>query len=156
MAESTSAPRLALAMEIRVMVGPPLDVGDLPAGRRRIVPILGGTFEGPGLRGRVLGGGADWQIVQPDGLTILDTRYTLQTDNSEIIYIQNAGLRHAAPDITAKLLAGQDVDPSVVYFRTVPKFETAAPDLQWLTRSIFIGTGERHPEEVVIHVWRVE
>ena len=70
--------------------------------------------------------------------------------------LQNAGMRHAPPDITQQLLAGQDVDPSLVYFRTVPTFETSAPSLQWLTRAIFIGTGERHPNDVVIRVWRVE
>jgi len=143
-------------MEIHARVGPPLEIGDIPAGRRRIVQILGGTFEGPGLRGRVLAGGADWQIIQRDGLAVLEARYTLETDQGQLIYIQNAGLRHAPPDITAKLLAGQDVDPALVYFRTVSKFETAAADLQWLTRSIFVATAERHPDNVVIRVWQVE
>jgi hypothetical protein len=143
-------------MEIHARIGPPLEIGDVPAGRRRVVPILGGTFEGPSLRGRIVAGGADWQIIQRDGLTVLDARYTLETDRGQTIYIQNAGLRHAPPDITAKLLAGQDVDPALVYFRTVPKFETAAADLQWLTRSIFIATAERHPDNVIIRVWRVE
>src|SRR5262245_36556455 len=151
-----AAPRLTMAMELHVKVGAPIEVGDVPAGRRRIIPILGGTFEGSGIKGDVLDGGADWQIVQRDGLSLLDTRYTLRTDKGQLIYIQNAGVRHAPPEITAKLLAGQDVDPSLVYFRTVPKFETAAPDLQWLTRSIFIATGERHPNDVVIRVWKVE
>ena len=80
----------------------------------------------------------------------------MQTDSGALIYIQNGGLRHAAPDVVKKLLAGEAVDPSQVYFRTVPTFETSAPELQWLTRSIFVGTGERYPTEVVIHVWRVE
>jgi Protein of unknown function (DUF3237) len=116
-------PRLSLAMEIHVRVGPPLEIGDVPAGRRRIVPILGGTFEGPSLKGRVLAGGADWQVIQRDGLAVLEARYTLETDQEQLIYIQNAGLRRAPPDITARLLAGQDVDPELVYFRTIPRFE---------------------------------
>jgi hypothetical protein len=149
-------PRLSLAMVLHVKVGAPIEVGNVPRGRRRIVPIEGGTFEGPNLRGTVLAGGADWQIVRPDGLSELDTRYALKTEAGELIYIQNAGIRHASPEITKKLLAGEDVDPSLVYFRTVPIFETAASNLQWLTRSIFIGTGERHPSEVVIRVWKVE
>ena len=123
-------------MELHVKVGAPLEVGAVPRGRRRIVPIEGGTFEGPGLRGTVLPGGADWQIVRSDGLAELDTRYTLKTEAGDMIYIQNAGMRHAPPDITRRLLAGQDVDPSLVYFRTVPTFETEAPHLQWLTRAI--------------------
>jgi hypothetical protein len=155
-ATAAAPPRLTLAMELHVKVGPPLELGAVPRGRRRIIPIAGGTFEGPGLRGTVLSGGADWQIVRADGLAELDTRYTLKTDAGDLIYIQNAGMRHASPEITKRLLAGQDVDPSLVYFRTVPTFETQAPHLQWLTRAIFVGTGERHPNDVIVRVWKVE
>jgi hypothetical protein len=149
-------PTLSLAMTLTVQVGPPTELGEVPRGRRRIIPILGGTFEGPTVRGKVMAGGADWQLVRADGLAELDTRYMLQTDGGSLVYIQNAGIRHAPPDVAKKLLAGQPVDPSQVYFKTVPTFETSAPELQWLTRSIFVGTGERRPTEVVIRVWRVE
>jgi hypothetical protein len=128
----------------------------VPAGRRRIVPILGGTFEGPDLRGTILPGGADWQIVRADGFTELDTRYTIETDAGAKVYVQNAGIRHAPPAITEKLLAGQMVDPSQVYFRTVPVFETSAPELQWMTRAIFVGSGERRPSDVIVRFWRLE
>jgi hypothetical protein len=120
------------------------------------VPITGGTFEGPNVRGKVMNGGADWQIIRADGFTELDTRYTLETDKGQIIYVQNPGIRHAAPDVMKRLLAGELVEPALVYFRTVPKFETSSPDLQWLTRSVFIGTGERYPNDVRIRFWRVE
>ena len=100
------------------------------------------------MRGRVLPGGADWQIVRADGLGELDTRYTLETDDGKLIYVQNAGIRHASPEVTAQLMKGEPVDPSLVYFRTVPKFETSAPELAWLMRSIFVGTGERFPADV--------
>ena len=149
-------PKLTLAMTLRVQVGPPMEVGEVPRGRRRIIPILGGTFEGPNIRGKVLAGGADWQIVRADGLAELDTRYALQTEQGSVIYIQNAGMRHAPPEVTKKLLAGEAVDPAQVYFKTVPAFETGAPELQWLTRAIFVGTGERYPAEVVIRVWKVD
>ena len=149
-------PTLTFAFELRVKVGPPVEMGEVPGGRRRIIAILGGTFAGPQIKGTVLPGGADWQIVRADGLAVLDTRYALETDKGERVYIQNAGVRHAPPDITAKLLAGEAVDPNLVYFRTTPVFETSAPALQWLTRSTFVGTGERHPDVVVIRVWRVE
>ena len=149
-------PALTLVMTLRVQVGAPMELGEVAGGRRRIVPILGGSFEGPAIRGKVLAGGADWQMVRADGLAELDTRYALQTDAGQIIYIQNAGIRHASPEATKKLLAGEPVDPSQVYFKTVPRFETAAPELRRLTRAIFIGTGERYPAEVVIHVWRVD
>ena len=149
-------PRLRLAFELRAQVGPPAELGQVAHGRRRIIPILGGTFEGPEIRGRVVPGGADWQIVRADGFTELDTRYTLETDQGRLIYVQNRGMRHAAPEVMEKLLAGRAVDPAKVYFRTVPVFETSAPELQWLERSIFIGTGERLPAEVRIRFWQVE
>jgi hypothetical protein len=155
-AQTPAPPTLVFAFELRAQVGPPLVVGQVPAGTRRIVQITGGTFDGPGIKGRIVPGGADWQIVHADGFSDLDTRYTLETDKGQIIYVQNAGMRHAPPDISQKLLAGQPVDPSLVYFRTVPTFETSAPELQWLTRAIFIGIGERQPSDVIIRFWRVE
>ena len=148
-------PELVLVFELRCQVGPPQDFGQIPAGRRRIVPILGGTFEGSGIRGRIQPGGADWQIVRSDSVAELDTRYTLETDDGKLIYVQNAGIRYASPEVTAKLMKGEPVDPSLVYFRTVPKFETSAPELAWLTQSIFVGTGERYPSEVVLRFWKV-
>jgi len=154
--KTSPPPTLTFAMELRVSVGAPIEIGPVAGGRRRIVPIRGGTFEGPMLRGAVLDGGADWQIVRSDGLSELDTRYVLRTDGGGLIHIRNAGIRHAAPAIVEKLLAGEAVDPSLVYFRTVPAFETSAPDLQWLTRAIFVGDGERHPDHVIVRVWKVE
>lgn len=150
------APGLVFAFELRATVAAPTELGQVASGRRRIVEITGGTFEGPGIKGKVRPGGADWQIVRADGFTELDTRYTIETDKGQLIYVQNAGMRHAPPDVMQKLLAGETVDPKLVYFRTVPKFETSAPDLQWLTRAVFVGTGERYPSEVVVRFWRVE
>jgi hypothetical protein len=163
MAQNTSTnaapppPKLTFAFELRAKVGDPVEIGQIPHGRRRIVPILGGTVKGPMLNGTVVpNSGADWQIIQPDGFSELDTRYTLQNDKGQLVYVQNAGIRHAAPDVMKKLLAGQVVDPKLVYFRTVPKFETSSPDLQWLTHSIFVGVGERMPNDVVIRFYRLE
>ena len=155
-AQAPAPPKLVFAFELRAQVGPPLVVGQVPAGTRRIVQITGGTFEGPGIKGKIVPGGADWQIIRADGFSELDTRYTLETDKGQTIYVQNAGMRHAPPDVTKKLLAGQPVDNALVYFRTVPKFETAAPELQWLTRAIFVGLGERYPNDVVVRFWRLE
>jgi hypothetical protein len=149
-------PGLVFAFELRAQVGAPVEIGQVPHGRRRIVPILGGTVSGPMLEATVVPGGADWQLIQPDGFSELDTRYTLTTARGELIYVQNAGMRHAAPDVMQKLLAGQSVDPKLVYFRTVPKFETSAPELQWLARSVFVGIGERFPNEVVVRFYRLE
>ena len=149
-------PKLAFAFELRATVAAPTELGQVPNGRRRIVDITGGTFQGPGIKGKIRPGGADWQIVRADGFTELDTRYTIETDAGQLIYVQNAGMRHAPPDVMTKLLAGEPVDPKKVYFRTIPKFETSAPELQWLTRAVFIGMGERYPSEVVVRFFRVE
>ena len=153
------APQLTLALDVRIQVGQPIEIGDVAGGRRRIVPILGGTFEGHGdlaTRGRVVPGGADAQLIHPDGLTEANARYTLESDRGQLIYVRNRGLRHAPADVMKKLLAGERVDPSLVYFKTAPTFETAAPDLQMLTRAIFVGVGERYPAEVVLRFWMVD
>jgi hypothetical protein len=149
-------PHLTFAFELRARVGAPTEVGQVTHGRRRIIAIEGGTVRGPLLNGTVPAGGADWQVIQPDGFTELDTRYTIETDEGEIVYVQNPGIRTAAPDVMQKLLAGQIVDPKLVYFRTQPRFETSAPALQWLTRSLFVGVGERFPSEVVIRFFKIE
>ena len=102
-------PSLAPLLDIRVQVGAPIEIGQIGRARRRIVPILGGTCEGRGgfqnvLTGRVLPGGADWQLIHEDGLTEADARYTIETDRGSLVYVQNRGLRHAPPDIMKKLL----------------------------------------------------
>lgn len=150
-------PPLVFVFELRVKVADPVVIGQVPHGLRRIVAITGGTMRGPQLNGVVVpDSGADWQMIQPDGFSELDTRYTLRTDKDELVYVQNVGIRHAAPEVMQQLNAGKVVDPGLVYFRTVPKFETAAPGLQWLTRSVFIGVGERSPNEVIVRFYRVE
>jgi hypothetical protein len=150
-----AAPKLEFAFEVRAEVANPTVVGELPTGVRRIVDIKGGTFQGPKLKGKLVPGGADWQLIREDGFTEIDARYTLQTDSGHLIYVSNVGIRHAPPDVMKKLNSGQSVDPSLIYFRSVPKFETAAPELQWLMRSIFIATGERYPTGVLIRFYRV-
>jgi len=148
-------PKLEFAFEVRAEVADPTVVGQMPNGTRRIVNILGGTFEGPKIKGKVVPGGADWQIIREDGFTEVDARYTLQTDKGQLIYVSNVGMRHAPPEVMKRLNAGEAVDPSQIYFRAVPKFEASAADLQWLTRSIFVATGERYPNGVLIRFWRV-
>jgi hypothetical protein len=142
-------------------VGAPIEIGTVARGRRRIVPILGGRCEGRAeyrglLNGRVLAGGDDWQIIHSDGLTEADARYTIESDHGHLVSVQNRGLRHASPAVMARLLAGEPVDPALVYFCSTPTFETSAPELQGLARAIFVGVGERYPSEVVVRFWKVE
>ena len=148
-------PKLDFVFEVRAKVADPIVIGQVPEGTRRIIDILEGTFEGPKIKGKLLPGGADWQIIRQDGFTEVDARYILQTENGDLIYVSNIGIRHAPPEILRRLNAGEQVDQSQIYFRTVPKFETAAPDLQWLMRSVFICTGERRPNDVLIRFYRV-
>jgi hypothetical protein len=148
-------PSLVYAFEVRADVAPPIEIGRTPRGTRRVVPIVGGTFEGGELKGRILAGGADWQLIDEDGFTQLDSRYTLETDAGDVIAVRNRGVRHAPPEVMARLLAGEPVDPSLVYFATTPTFETAAPHLGWLTRSMFVGIGQRQPSSVLIRFWKI-
>jgi hypothetical protein len=148
-------PELEFAFEAVAEVGPPQDLGMTPHGRRRIVPVLGGRFEGPKIRGRILTGGADWQLIRADGAIELDARYTLETDRGALIYVSNRGLRHAAPEVLEKLNAGQTVDPRSYYFRTVAAFETGAPECGWLTRAIFIAAAARYPDKVIVRFWKL-
>jgi hypothetical protein len=148
-------PELEFAFEAAVEVAAPLDLGVTPVGHRRIIQITGGSFEGPGFKGRILPGGADWQIIRVDGAAELDARYTLQTDQGALIYVVNRGLRHGPPEVLSRIAAGEPVDPSSYYFRSAAFFETASPDFQWLTKTIVIGTGERRRDKVLIRFWKV-
>ncbi|MGD8810975.1 MAG: DUF3237 domain-containing protein [Gammaproteobacteria bacterium] len=157
MAQEVAPPRLEFVFEVRAEVADPIVVGELPTGQtRRIIDILGGTVEGPGLSGRVLRGGADWQLIRrSDGFTDIDARYAIETEDGDIVYVTNVGIRHAPPEVMRRLNAGEVVDQSEIYFRAIPKFETAAPGLEWLMRSVFVSTGERYPNGVIIRFWRV-
>lgn len=154
--EPVQPPRLEFAFEVRAQVADPLVVGELPNGTRRIIDILGGTVEGPGISGTILPGGADWQMIRrEDGFTDIDARYTIETDSASLIHVSNIGIRHAPPEVMRRLNAGETVDQSEIYFRAIPKFETGDPVLEWLMRSIFVSTGERYPNGVIIRFWRV-
>jgi hypothetical protein len=153
--EIPDPPGIEFAFEVRAQVADPTVVGQLPTGTRRIIDILGGTFEGSGIKGTLLPGGADWQMIQEDGFTDIDARYTLETDSGDLIYVSNIGIRHASPEVMRRLNAGETVDQSEIYFRAIPRFEVANPELEWLMRSIFIATGERYPNGVIIRFWRV-
>jgi hypothetical protein len=148
-------PSLEFVTELRVKIAAPIEIGELAEGRRRIVEILGGTFDGPLLKGTIKAGGADWQLIRSDYVAVLDARYTLVTDDGVNICVANRGIRYAEAAVMERLAHGELVDPSQYYFCSTPSFETDARDLQWLRRSIFVGSGQRLPNMVVIQVWRV-
>jgi len=131
-----------LLMMLQVFVAPPQRLGAVPHGTRIIAPITSGIFEGPRLRGKVLGGG-DWLITRSDAVVELDLRITLETDDGALINMTSFGLRHGPPEVLAALGRGESVDPSKYYFRTAPRFETSAPQYAFLNRLIAVASGDR-------------
>jgi hypothetical protein len=150
-----NAPELRFAFEVQAEVGAPLDFGETQNGHRRVIPIMGGSVEGARLKGRILPGGADWQILRADGAAELDARYTIQTDQGALIYVANRGMRHGPPQVLERLNRGEPVEPGSYYFRSVATFETSAEECVWLTRAIILGAGERYPDKVVLRFWEL-
>lgn len=148
-------PTLSRIADIAIDVGQPITIGETHEGLRRVVPILGGRITGPRLNGVILAAGADCQIIRPDGYTTLDARYVARMVDGAMLYIVNTGVRFGPPDIMARIANGEAVDPSLVYFRTTPRFETASPSHRWLTRPLFLASGARHPDRVEIAVFEV-
>lgn len=150
-------PRLSKVFRLEATLGAPLDLGEVAQGYRRIVPPTGGTFTGPELSGKLLpGASADWQIVLPDGTSIGDIRYTLQTDGGDLLYVQSRGVRHGSAEVLARLGRGEDVDASEYTFRTSTQIETAAPQLDWLNKGVFISVGARQATGVIYETYLVE
>ena len=148
-------PSLELAFEARVRVDPPLTLGEAGGRKRRIVPIVGGRVEGPRLSGEILAGGADWQAIRPDGVTEVLARYVIRADDGAMISVVNQGIRRASEPVIRRLLAGEAVDPALVYFRAAPTFEVGAGPHSWLTESLFVSAGVRRPDSVEIRFYIV-
>lgn len=149
------APELRFVCEVRAELAPPLEKGESAGTRWRIIPIVGGTVEGERLSGRILNLGADWQTVYRDGYAELDTRYAIETHDGALIDVRNFGFRHAPPEIMARLVAGEVVDPSLYYMRTQPRLHTGDPRYSWVNRTVFVGTGERLADAVRIGFFEV-
>jgi steroid delta-isomerase-like uncharacterized protein len=143
-------PLYEITMDVTV-----LDVGPTPGGHRRIVRVEGGTFAGPRLRGDVLPGGGDWVLERTDGSRRLDVRVTLRTDDGALIYACYGGIFHAPPEIFHRLTAGEAVEESAYYFRTVPLFETASARYAWLNRILAVGYGRRTGGQVAYRVYAI-
>ncbi|WP_445287551.1 DUF3237 domain-containing protein [Variovorax atrisoli] len=148
--DAIAAPKLEHFADLSIQVGVPQVLGSSPRGLRRVVPILGGEATGHGWRARVLPGGSDFQLIVSDTLSELDARYGLETDAGDLIYVHNSAMRSASPEVMARLLRGEPVDPSQVYFRCSPRFETASASLKWISERMFTGAGVRNPAEVVM------
>ncbi len=133
-----------------------VDLGETPAGHRRIATVTGGTFKGERLSGTLQPTpGGDWLLLRPDGATILDVRVTLETDDRQLIYMTYRGVRHGPAEVMARLAKGEAVDPASYYFRTTPVFETASPKYDWLNRIVSVATGRREKSGPVYEVYEV-
>ena len=154
--DAPDAPGLTFLAELSVTVAEPIDVGPAPEGHRRVIPITGGTISGPVLNGRVLPGGADYQILRSATLTELDARYVVETDDGDRIFVHNSALRHGSARDIELLNSGAAVDPSRIYFRCWPRLTTASPTLDWLNTRLMLGTGVRQPGRVVIRIFTVD
>ena len=142
-------------MTMHVKVGALLNIGAVPHGTRRTASLSGGTFEGPRLRGTILPGSADWQLLRSDGVLEMDLRFTLRTDDGALISMSAFGLRHGPPEAIAALGRGEAVDPSTYYFRSMPRFATAHPAYMYLNRLVAVASGDRRPEGPIYTIHEV-
>jgi hypothetical protein len=150
------APGLLWAFSAKVGIGVAQEIGVVDGMRKRIFPITGGSVSGPRLSGLVLPGGADWQSVLPDGTARVFARYTIQAEDGTLISITNSGIRRGPPEILARIVAGDSVDPALYYFRTTPSFEVSDGPLAWLAKSLFVCNAARHRDHVILAFFQIQ
>ena len=138
-------PQLEFAMQLRVTLDNAYVVGETPHGRRQVIPITGGTFEGPLLKGTIISGGADYQLGSADGSrTELEAIYSIRTDDGVNIHVRNRGL----------ICTGESF-----YFKAAPQFEAPADSkYAWLNNAIFVCQPEWNNsfKGIVLNVWKVK
>jgi hypothetical protein len=150
-----AVPKLKHFATLNVDVSPAQEIGVSSHGERRIIPIKGGTARGLDWQGKILNGGADYQLIISPRMAHLDAHYVVEVENGERIYVHNRAIRVAEPDVTDKIKKGIPVDPDLIYFRCSPVFETSSSSLQWITERIFIGSGIRRPDLVELQIYEV-
>ena len=137
-----------------VDVGLPTTLNTEAGGERKLIPITGGSFSGA-ITGEILAGGSDAVIIRPDGCAVLNARYCLAMDNGNTIYVKDRGYRHGPDAIMRRLAQGDAVDPKKYYFRTCMTMETGDKDYAWLNKTLFIGSGCRRAQQVVIDLYQI-
>lgn len=155
MADTFETPSLTFVFEVAATLEPAQELGEFQGGRRRVIPVTGGTVSGPRLSGRVRAGGADWQTILPTGVTHLRAQYTIEADDGQVIGVVNEGVRRASPEVAQRMAAGELVPATEYYFRTTPRFEVGPGPHAWLTENVFVCTGERRPNDVLIRFFAV-
>ncbi|MBQ7419538.1 MAG: DUF3237 domain-containing protein [Prevotella sp.] len=147
--KAQTTPETEFVMQLRVTLDAPYSIGETPQGRRTAIPITGGTFEGPLLRGTILNGGADWQLS--DGQrTTLEAIYSIKTDDGVYIHIRNRGIIYQGPD--------EHGNPSF-YFKAAPQFEAPKDSkYAWLNNALFLCAPDFSQQGggITLNVWKVK
>lgn len=147
----TMTPTLEFAFCTKVIVNPARNIGNVHGmGDRLIMTVAGGIVEGPGIKGKVLPGGTEWPMVRPDGVDSIDARYSFETDDGVLVNIRNTGYRVIPADLRAKMRT-EVVDAGQYYFRTWSNLEAPLGKYEHLSRAVYVGFGERHPD--LLHLW---
>ena len=147
--------KLEFVAHASIELDPPLELGTVLTGRRRVIGIAGGSFIGPLLDATILPGGADWQIVTNDGTAIIDTRYSARTTNGELLYIATQGFRSGPPEVLARLAAGEDVPSTEYSFRLSARIECGGPTHSWVNSTVFVATAARAASAVTYDLYRL-
>jgi hypothetical protein len=142
-------------MTAHVQVRRPIQIGNAQYGYRQAVPIGDGYFAGPSLRGTVIPGSADWQLIQRNGIADLDVTGAMLTDDGVTIRVSSKGMRHGSPAVIERLARGEVVHPNEYYMRAVARFEAPEGSYDWLNKALFVSWGERYEDKVVIHYYKV-
>lgn len=154
--DAIPVPSLRFFAGLSVQVAEPQEVGAVAHGQRRVIPILGGQVQGEGWQGRVLPGGADFQLIVHPGYAELDARYVIEADGGDLVFVQNHAVRSGPAELMQRIARGEPVDPGQIYFRCQPRFETASRPLAWINERLFVGAGARHPDKVVMRFFALD
>ena len=143
-------PELEFALQLKVTLGQAFSIENTQHGRRTVIPITGGTFEGPGIKGTIINGGADYQLANAQGRTELEAIYCIKTDDGVYIHVRNRGI----------IASGKDADGKpTFYFRAAPQFEAPADSKYgWLNDALFVCAPEfsQQFQGIVLNVWIVK
>lgn len=142
--------------DITMRLAPILELGDTPAGNRRVFTVSGGQFMGERLRGEVLAqASSDLLLIRTDRSYQQDVRLILRTDEDALILMTYRGVRHASEEVDARIAQGQRVAATDYYLRTAPFFETSSPEHSWLNKIVSVGIGQREQDGVKYEIFEI-
>jgi uncharacterized protein DUF3237 len=141
---------------LSIKLQPTIELGDTPAGKRRVFVVTGGEFQGDRIRGTIMPIiGSDLLLVRADGSAQQDVRMLLKTDDGAMVLMTYRGVRHASDEVNARIARGEPVSGAEYYLRTVPFFETSSPKYAWINKIVSVGVGERRADAVVYEVFEI-